>query len=42
MPLLNKKEAISSMNIEGTQTTMSAIIEDEINEDIEKNNEKYF
>jgi len=42
MPLLNKKEAISSMNIEGTQTTMSAIIEDEINEDNEKNNEKIF
>lgn len=42
MPLLNKKEAISSMNIEGTQTTISAVIEDEINEDKEKKNEKIF
>ena len=42
MPLLNQKEAISSMNIEGTQTTISDIIEDEINEDKEKKNEKMF
>lgn len=42
LPLLNKKEAISSMNIEGTQTTISAVIEDEINEDKEKKNEKIF
>ncbi len=40
IPLLNKKEAISSMYIEGTQTTISAVIEDAINEDKEKKNEK--
>lgn len=42
MPLLNKKEAISSMYIEGTQTTMSDIIADVINEENEKKNEKVF
>ena len=42
IPLLNKKEAISSMYIEGTQTTISAVIEDAINEDKEKKNEKVF
>lgn len=42
IPLLNKKEAISSMNIEGTQTTISTVIEDEINDDKEKKNEKVF
>lgn len=40
IPLLHKKEAISSMNIEGTQTTISDVIEDEINVDKEKRNEK--
>ena len=30
IPLLHKKEAISSMQIEGTQTTMSEIFEEEI------------
>lgn len=33
VPLLNIKEAISSMCIEGTQTTISNVLEDEINED---------
>lgn len=41
-PLLNKKEAISSMYIEGTQTTISDVIEDVINEEKEKKNEKVF
>lgn len=40
IPLLHKKEAISSMNIEGTQTTISDVLEDEINEDKEKRNER--
>lgn len=40
LPLLNKKEAISSMNIEGTQTTMSDVIEDAISEEKERKNEK--
>lgn len=40
MPLLNKKEAISSMYIEGTQTTMSDVLEDEITEENKKKNEK--
>lgn len=42
IPLLNKKEAISSMSIEGTQTTMSDVIENEVNEDKERKNEKIF
>lgn len=42
MPLLNTKEAISSMYLEGTQTTMSDVLEDAINEDKEKKNEKTF
>ena len=42
MPLLNTKEAISSMYLEGTQTTMSAVLEDVINEDKEKKNEKIY
>ena len=42
IPLLNKKEAISSMNIEGTQTTISDVLEDEINEDRERRNEKNY
>lgn len=42
LPLLHKKEAISSMNIEGTQTTISDVLEDEITEDKEKKNEKVF
>ena len=42
LPLLHKKEAISSMYIEGTQTTISDVIEDEINEDKERKNEKVF
>lgn len=40
--LLNKKEAISSMYLEGTQTTMSDVIEDVINEENERKNEKVF
>lgn len=36
VPLLNKKEAISSMYIEGTQTTISSVLEEEINEDRER------
>ena len=40
LPLLNKKEAISSMNIEGTQTTMSDVIEDAISEEKERKNDK--
>lgn len=39
-PLLNKKEAISSMYLEGTQTTMSDVIEDVITEEKERKNEK--
>ena len=42
IPLLNKKEAISSMYLEGTQTTMSDVIEDVINEEKERKNEKVF
>lgn len=39
LPLLNKKEAVSSMNIEGTQTTISDVLEDEVNEEKERKNE---
>lgn len=42
MPLLNKKEAISSMYLEGTQTTMSDVLEDVINEEKEKKNDKIY
>lgn len=42
IPLLNKKEAISSMHIEGTQTTMSDVIEDAVIEERERKNEKIF
>ena len=42
MPLLNKKEAISSMYLEGTKTTMSDVLEDVINEDKEKKNDKIY
>lgn len=42
MPLLNTKEAISSMYLEGTQTTMSDVLEDVINEEKEKKNEKIY
>lgn len=40
IPLLNQKEAISSMYIEGTQTTMSEIIEDAVTEEKERKNDK--
>lgn len=42
IPLLNKKEAVSSMYIEGTQTTLSDVIEDEVNDENEKKNKKVF
>lgn len=42
IPLLNQKEAISSMYIEGTQTTMSDVIEDAVTEEKERKNDKVF
>lgn len=38
MPMLHKKEAVSSMSIEGTQTTMSDVFENEVSP--KPNNEK--
>ena len=42
IPLLNKREAISSMYIEGTQTTISEVLEDEVNDENEKKNKKVY
>ena len=37
VPLLHKKEAVSSMYIEGTQTTISDVFEDEISQSVSTN-----